>query len=553
MKKLILAAGLLGTLSVTAQSPDIIVNTRLDYDFSSVLVKKFRTLCKNFNMADPFTGRVAEPILLNESKIGDLLPADSKHLIKDFGNAVGLNILKADTKVWMHGLSYDVKGFKTNLKAQDQDVDGITIGTDVSAETVSLSADKVSLSLVIPGKNNSPIFSVDIVRPVIRASEDNLIHFFAAIKLHDFNDHYKLHLKKASFDQMAKGLVSNSRSIDLSYDKIIIPQVSLKIGNKTVNFSAEKIEDLIRSNHDAIKGILIAQAAEMLQSNTTLAALKVIEQYKIKKDYWLAAPVLHGKLSLGKFSTTGEGDIQLSLPGDFCTVDKFSKFKENCVNSKVTQTSASRLDHRAVKESMNAMNEIMANEDASIVASVSEDYVNKLLATAYDAGLLKSSLDEAGVTLGPNKITMRMDKKGDTATLLMDVVYKPTKMERILTGSKEIRFPLVIDLSVTIEKQDENPVIFVKVVDIDTSDETIINGRPDQKILSTVKDIPRFQGKVAKSIRERISSLRHKVFVELAYPELKGMDLDKVDFLSDGNGRMNAIVRLDDILEEERR
>ena len=43
----------------------------------------------------------------------------------------------------------------------------------------------------------------------------------------------------------------------------------------------------------------------------------------------------------------------------------------------------------------------------------------------------------------------------------------------------------------------------------------------------------------------------HKDLIELRYPELKGLGLDKVDFLSDGNGRMNAIMRLEDLLAED--
>jgi hypothetical protein len=282
-----------------------------------------------------------------------------------------------------------------------------------------------------------------------------------------------------------------------------------------------------------------------------MAALKVVEQYKIKKDYWMAAPILQGKFSLGKFSTSEDGDnIQVSLPADFCTLDKFAKLKESCTENKVTQTASTRLDNKALKDSINAMNDLMVNEDASLVASVSEDYVNKLLATAYDAGLLTQTLAEAGVALGPNKIFLRMDKKGATGTLIMDVIYKPTKVERVLIGSREVRFPLVLELALSIEKQDENPVIIVKSVDVDISDETIIQGRPQQNIQSTVKDIPRFQGKVAKAIREKIVVLRGKQLIELKYPELKGLSLDKVDFMSDGNGRMNAIIRIQDILED---
>src|SRR5665648_448961 len=100
-------------------SPDILIDSKLDYDWSGVLVSKFRLLLKNYKMSDPFVGHFAQPILLNESAVGDFLPNDSKELIHGFGEAVGLSVLNAETKVHMHGFSYNVKGFKTDLKASE--------------------------------------------------------------------------------------------------------------------------------------------------------------------------------------------------------------------------------------------------------------------------------------------------------------------------------------------------------------------------------------------------------------------------------------------------
>ena len=534
----------------TFKSPDILIDSKLDYDFSRILISKFRMLLKNYKMNDPFTGRFPDPILLNESEVGSMLPVASKDLIRDFGNAVGLNILKAETKVWTHGLAYDVKGFKTNLTASEQAADGLLVGTNFSAEEVSLAAEKISLTLVIPGKNNSPIFSVDVIKPVIRASEENIINFFTKIKIQDHQDYFKLQIKEANFDKMARGLLANSRDIVLDYERVNIPKVSLRVGHKTINFSPEKIQALIRDNQEAIKGILLSEAAKSLQANTTEAAFKVLEQYKINKEYWLASSVLRSQIEIDKFTSTGGENIEINLPGDFCTNEKFDQLKQRCVHSKTTQTSVTRLNNKHHRESVNVMKDLMNNGDANIVASISEDYVNKLLVTTYDAGLWKEALDEAGVTLGPNKVTMRMDKRGDSGTLLMDVLYSPSKMEKLLTGSAVIRFPLVLEVSLRIEKHDDEPVVIIRLNDVDTSDETLIYGRPDENIMSTVKDIPRFRNKVAKAIREKLSVLKSKDLIELRYPEFKGLGLDKVDFLSDGNGRMNAIMRLEDLLED---
>jgi hypothetical protein len=143
---------------------------------------------------------------------------------------------------------------------------------------------------------------------------------------------------------------------------------------------------------------------------------------------------------------------------------------------------------------------------------------------------------------------MRLDTRGDSGTLMMDVIYRPTTVERIMTGSREVRFPLVLSVALRIENHDDEPVVIIRLNGVDVSDKTLIYGRPEEKIISTVKDIPRFKKAVAKAIREKVMVLSGKDIIELRYPELKGLGLDKVDFLSDGLGRMNAIMRLEDLM-----
>lgn len=531
------------------KSPDIMIDSKLDYNWSSVLFTKFRQLLENFKMTDPFVGRFPENKLMNESKIGDLLPVTSRELINDLGNAVGLEFIKGETKVWIEGLAYDVKGFQTNVKANNVLADGIVIGTDFVASEVNMAADKITFSLTIPGRNNSPVFSVQVIHPFIRAKEENLINFFAKIKVQDQKDHYKLSILDANFDKMADHMVSRPQDIDLNYEKIIIPKVSVKVGNKTINFSQEKIENYLRQNHEGLKGILLAQVADTLRSNTSHAALKVLEQYKLNKEYWIATAALQTQFEIESFNSSPNGDnIQINMPGDFCTKEKFKQMKDRCIQSKITQTAPSRITKKFHTDSIKIMKTMMEEGNGNLVASISEDYLNKLLVTTYDAGYWKTALDEAGVDLGPNKVILRMDKRGDSGTLIMDVIYKPSNMERLMVGSRIIRIPLVLDVSVRIEKHDNDPVVIIRLNEVDTSYETLINGLPKDNIISTVKDVPRFKSKVASAISAKLSSLRNKDILELRFPEFKGLGLDKVEFISDGTGRMHAIMRLEDLV-----
>jgi hypothetical protein len=106
-----------------------------------------------------------------------------------------------------------------------------------------------------------------------------------------------------------------------------------------------------------------------------------------------------------------------------------------------------------------------------------------------------------------------------------------------------------MDLSFNIEKRGSDPVIVVRSNEIDSSDNTLTNGIPAHNVYSNIKDM-RFKNKILKTIRERIGSLRHKNMFELKFPELRGLGLHTVDFISDGQGRMNATMQLEEMLQK---
>lgn len=535
------------------ESPDILVDSKLDYNWSGLLINKLRLLMSNHGVQDPFKARFTETIVLTEASLGEYLPNDALPLMNDLGNVIGLRLANAQTKVEMQGFNYEVKDFRTNLKSAQELSDGLVIATDFSASEISLNADKLSFSLEIPTANKksaSPILQIDIIKPRIRGREDRLINLFTKIKIQDQKDFYQLQLQNANFHEMANSLMKYPEDIELDYERIIIPEVEIKIGSKSIEFSPEKIEKLLRKKHSAIKGILLAQAATVLKTQTAKSTASVFGKLKLGKEYWLSSDLIKSQMEISRFKNTmGENHIEVQIPADFCTTKNFERMKEKCLDNKVTKTSETRLNQKLHQASMATMKNLMDRGEANLVASISEDYLNKLLVTTYDAGLWKSALDEAGVELGPNKVTMRMDRKGDSGTLLMDVVYKPSRLESFTLGAKEIRFPLVLDISLRIEKHDDEPVAIVRLNDVDLSDETLIKGKPEFNIVSTIGSIPRFKGKVVDTIRTKLSSLTNKDIIELRYPEFRDLGLEKVDFLSDGNGRMNAMLSLEDLME----
>ena len=277
-----------------------------------------------------------------------------------------------------------------------------------------------------------------------------------------------------------------------------------------------------------------------------------MDKYTFPKEYMIESSTIQSYLKINSFKSFSNGEHVLTqLDGDFCTLESYVTLKKDCIKQKQTLATKSRLTENDHARSLEDMRDLIEEGDANIVVSVSEDYINKVLATSLDAGLWNESLQAAGVKLGPNKPFLRLDEKNSAyGTLYMDMIFVPTRMQQIALGSKEIRFPLVLKAGLKITKDKKVPIFTIHVADIDTSDEVLLNGKPEIGVVSNIHEL-RLKKKVLETLRAQTKALINKDVVSLRYPELRGLDLEKVDFTSDGVGRMNALIRLRNVEDEE--
>ena len=528
-------------------APDIVINTKLNSDWSGVLVAKIRRLLKNFGEADPFKQKFVRPMTVSDSLIQDYLDPSAKALVSDLGQMIGMDVLSGKTQVTIHGLEYDVRGFRTELKAAEDESDGVLIASDFSASKIKVSAEKLTLSLLLPGKNSLPLINIDIIKPVISADEHGLVKFFAQLKIkdHKLSDKFNLELEHVNFENLATSLVDQGHAVLLDFEKIVVPEVTVRLGNKNLILDPIRVESLLRSRKDGLKGLLVGQFSSLLKKGMGEDMLKALNKVSFAKEYWVDSSVIQSGIRLEAFSGDVNGnDLTVNLSGDFCTNEKFHTYSRNCTKNKISQAPASRMTKDDHLRSLENMKMVVDSGEANIVASISEDYVNKLLLSTYDAGLWKEMLDKAGAKMGPNKVFFRLDDKGsDKGTLYLDLLYTPKKIERLAIGAKEVRFPLVLKAGLKIRHEDNMPVFVVHIAEIDTSDEMLLKGRPEIGVVSNVNQL-RFKKKVLKTIRAETASLANQDVLELKYNELKNLGLETVDFVSDGNGRMNAMMSL---------
>ncbi|MGE3611194.1 MAG: hypothetical protein AB7I27_16500 [Bacteriovoracaceae bacterium] len=532
------------------KSPDILIESKLDRDLSKLIVAKVRKLLSNYGIDDPFSSTITDTIYINNLLSG--LSQESKDLLNDLGKVVGLNFLHAQSQIAIEGLTYDVEDFKINELSSDQNKDDILLGATVSASELNLTASKLRLTLSIPVGNgqNQPVLAIDIINPKIIAREDKLINFYGQVKLIDKQTHFGFEVVNTNFQRMAQSLISGQEKIELSYDEIVIPEFKIKVGSREIDFSPEKIRQMLRNRHEAIKSLLLTQASFGVENGLATSLLKLIERVRMPKEYWLSSSLIRSKFQFSKISASSmDNNLELNVPAEFCTLQTYTKFNNNCVDHKETRIGNSRITEYLHQDSLLNIQSLLESDNAAFIVSVSEDYLNKLITTTYDAGLWNQAMEESRVELGPSKVFLRLDEESETGTLVMDVVYKATKMERIFIGSRKVHFPLALKVAFKIVKKGEKPNAVVTLRDVDLTNETLLKGRPEFGIMSNISDL-NMQKKIIAGIRESLLKLKNKEILSLEFPEFRGLGFEKIQFLSDGKGRMNAILRHQDIHQE---
>ena len=548
MKKII--ALLLTTLILTGQvqaqsfaAPDLLINTRLNSDWSGVLVNRVRRLMKNLGKPDPFSRSFEQPMIVSEAKVHEFLNPEARGLLTELGQLLKLDIVNSQTQITLHGLKYKVRGFKTDLIATEEKNKSLSVSSDFSASEIRVSADKVTLSLLIPGIKSLPVINIEVIKPIIIASENRLINFNTKIQIKNHEDDFKLFLEKDDFSNMASSLLSHEDAIRIDFDGIVVPATELKIGNKKITFDQKKIEALILSKKEGLKSLLMAQVSSFLTDGMGEDVHQAVSKVEFAKKYWIDSSPLQSMLNIDSFNGDEDGNtVEMKMDGDFCPDEFYKIHGEKCLQKKVTTPAKSRLTENNHQQSLLTIKSTFEHGDANIIVSISEDYVNKAILASYDAGLLNEMLKNAGLILGPNKIFIRIDEKdSQTGTLYADLIYSPLKLERMAIGSKSVRFPLVLQVGLNIKNVKGIPTFVIHVSDVDMTDKTLLNGKPEVGIPSNIHSL-RLKNKVLATLRAEAKGLANSDVLEISYPELSGLGLDDVNFISDGNGRMNALM-----------
>lgn len=538
-----------------AETPDIIVSSKINENWSNILITKLKKLLRNYKIIDPLSQSSSETYIFDNMLLDKILPESSKSMLHDLRNISGLDILNAKPKVSMEGFLYEVKGLRINVLTGEETTRDLKFMAQLSAPNFVFLSDRLTLSLeaTASGKKIS-VASIDIVNPSIRASAEDLIDFNAQLRVYDGKkdgrDVHKFEIIDADLDRLAENLQSSSDNIELNYDDVVIRSSQLKIGNKILSLDIDEIKSFIEANREGIKGLLLAQASKKLTSGLPESIKKLADKINLNKDHWINAKSIKIHTRLDKFSNPmNSGNASLAIPLNFCTHENFKKMGEQCLTSGDTNKVKSRIIPEMEAASVKRIQAALKKDDAHLVASISEDFFTKLLKGTHEAGLWDSILSKGSIFFGPTKARAIISQRGNTANFYLDIQHKYVGIEKLVMPFSHLRVPVGLKASIRLEKnQDDDTVLIVRLVDADLSDESLLKGRPDIGMPSNLGESGLFKNAAVDIIRKKVSMLLNRDVITLPLPDqLQGLGLEDVEFESDGLGRMNAYLKLEQI------
>jgi hypothetical protein len=378
----------------------------------------------------------------------------------------------------------------------------------------------------------------------------------------------RLELSNGDFSRITEKLASDPNLIDIIFDEEMIefPVIKGSFAGRELVLNHQKIIDIILQNKSNLKAMLFDQLHQLFKKNIIDELLRKFSDIRFKTDMWIPATsdsIFPVYLNLIDFSVPFDDIFMAEIGGDFCSTRNFVENDSDCVNRRLTKEPVSTRSDKDLNKSRAIIKKnFRTRPDLKLLMSVSEEYINKSIVTTYDFGLWDPILEEMGVSLGDKNILVKLDESGDTATVLMDIVYDLTKWEARFLKQKFVRFPAILKASVRIEygmyEGKKTAQVVFNVFDVVLDDDILRNGHKEYGFPSNVNKMRRIlRKKVTKMIKaemfnydaetamERLGAWSGVDLPPVTLPEVNNMHLEKMKVESDGHGRLNIVLEGD--------
>jgi hypothetical protein len=537
IKRLVVLSILLSGLA-WADAQDVVIKSRLDKQSSASLIQRARTFLMNNNFGDPYNQSFEKTIIVDINRVLAELPPGTRTWIKDWQEILNLRVFESSYKLVFENFGYSINHFNSELKPGQSGQNRIEFVTINSVQGLKLTADKIAFQIELKRTHNGEPIKIEvgllgtsfIIRPELVVEmpmgwRTALIPNSMEVSLHTID------LSRV-FTEVSK----HPELVDFNVEDISIPDVSVRVGNREVKLDKEKIKKFVASREDELK-IAIINMLETRVGDKFSNIIKDTPQeiflprgYEVKGDI---TPVFRIK-SMDASTTTRI--LEAKVDGHFCAGSP-------CLGNRVTAKERRQIEIGTFSESMREIDLLFNQKRANVAVSISEHYINQLVTAAVQTGLLE--LGSKDFSLGSEKAFILAEVKGEGFNLYLDIIYKLSGRQRVLVGRSELHFPVRLSIGLKIISQDGFPHLQIKILGVKTDRELLLKGLPQYGLKTNVNTV-RFQNKVIEGIMVDVALFDQKVFLDLELKEFKDTYLEELDFFSDGLGRANAVLFIND-------
>jgi hypothetical protein len=549
--------------SMAASNPDILVYTRTETKWNIFLLKEFRTFMNNLNLnVDPYSFSLDTPIVYSEENVEKYVTGSADELLNKVSKALNLKFAQVSPKLSVIDFGYEINQVEPKINPIENEEGNVILEADIDLKNVNVFASEIALEFSIKGLKKKP--TVRIINPRVILQPGFKLNFGLDVILQERKDAIQIGLRNGDFSRITEMLNENPDMIDIDYDEIIIPEVKMGFAGRDLEVNNERIVDIIAEAKPSLKVILFEQLHELFKKDGATEILKKFDNILFDKNHWLVTnseSMFPMFLGMKDFSVPFKGVVLTELEGNFCTTNNYNENKSNCINKRVTKLHKSLTTTNDTESSKKLIQKrLEGDQNVKFLASVSEDYLNKVLATTIDFGIWKPIESEMGIELGEKGVVARLDESGNYATIILDVKYDAGKTLGLVLRERYLNFPVVLKATmrseyINVDGKDLSHIVF-NIFDIVLDDEILINGHQKYGFPSNIKDVRRIlRKKTLKTIKKELfefsapndpanfSKWKGSDLPAIVLPEISDMYLDTMDLESDGLGRLNLILK----------
>lgn len=522
---------------------DIVIKTRFDTESSKTFINQVRIFLANSQLGDPYSQEMKEKLVVDLRELIEGIPQDTQDWINELQSVLKLRLFDSSYRLIVDGLSYSIQDFNAELVPDRSSPQRVDFVTATSVRAIHLKAKSVSFEIDLlktVGKKEIK-FKVEVVSPDFIIHPDLITELSLGWIASIAPKNIELTLNSIDISKLFEQIARNPQFVELTYKELLIPKVSLVVGDREVSFDHEKIENFFTGRKDELKKAVIDLLSLKMKEKFRNLIKDKPKKILLPRNFNLDEKV-KGVFDVNDISLNQSGMTQFDLSAFFCddTKNLINQFVcKNKINAKVRRV----IEPSEFQRSIRLINRKLIEKKSNIAVSISEGYLNNIVEATILAGLWDRNFEGKDFKLGPEKSFILAEEQGKEFSLFLDIMYKLKGAQRILVGRSEFRFPLKLMIGLSIEEDSHGvPHFIIQVKKIVIDHELLVNGAPQYGLPSTVNTLPRFRNKVLQGIREEVASFDQKILVDFELPVLKGTYLNKLDFSSDGLGRATATL-----------